>query len=194
MSAMRLLPQCVECVVPEAFLVAECAIEGPIVVLMTQESSGHGMELVSITLASNVRTPGGRLKLQVKFTLGSVRVSTGAPLRSVFAKYSALSPCMVFAAVVHSSAPGTGFTTSPISDVPSTYRIRAAGTVFWSSRRGIDLGALPFALGELAYCTALTLVYLWHTIPVAKADKFALLPRKITTRCVKRPQKRKITF
>lgn len=62
-----------------------------------------------------------------------------------------------------------------------------AAIVFWSRHAGLELGVLPFALGELAYCTALTLVYLYQTIPVAKAENFSLLPKKIEKkeRCVK---------
>lgn len=62
--------------------------------------------------------------------------------------------------------------------------IATAGTVFWSQSRGLELGALPFAAGELAYCTILTVVYVWRTIPTATARGFSLLPKKIEQRCV----------
>ncbi len=64
-----------------------------------------------------------------------MRDNTGAPLNSVFAKYSAFNPCALFAAEVHNSAEGTAFTTSPISEVPCTYLIFAAGNLFFNPAR-----------------------------------------------------------
>ncbi|KAF2213558.1 hypothetical protein CERZMDRAFT_111214 [Cercospora zeae-maydis SCOH1-5] len=54
-----------------------------------------------------------------------------------------------------------------------------AAAVFWSQRQKIDLGVLPFAAGELFYCSALTTVYLWQTSSVAQRQYFSLLPRAI---------------
>lgn len=62
--------------------------------------------------------------------------------------------------------------------------IATAGTVFWSQSQGLELGALPFAIGELAYCSALTAVYIWRTLPTATKQNFSLLPKKIEQRCV----------
>lgn len=59
-----------------------------------------------------------------------------------------------------------------------------AGLVFWSQYQSLELGVLPFAVGELAYCSTLTVVYLWHVTPVARAEKFSLLLSKIEPRCV----------
>lgn len=60
-----------------------------------------------------------------------------------------------------------------------------AGLVFWGQYQSIEIGVLPFAVGELAYCSTLTVVYLWHVAPVAVADKFSLLLNKIQPRCVR---------
>ncbi|KAI5364009.1 hypothetical protein Slin15195_G096640 [Septoria linicola] len=54
-----------------------------------------------------------------------------------------------------------------------------AGAVLWSQSRSVELGMLPFAAGELAYCSALTVVYLWQVIPVARKQGFSILPRTI---------------
>ncbi|KAF7197373.1 Oligosaccharide translocation protein RFT1 [Pseudocercospora fuligena] len=54
-----------------------------------------------------------------------------------------------------------------------------AAIVFWSRYAAVELGVLPFAAGELAYCSALTVVYLWQTASVARQQKFTLLPKKI---------------
>ena len=59
-----------------------------------------------------------------------------------------------------------------------------AGLVFWGHHKAIDLGVLPFAVGELAYSSTLTVVYLFRTAPVAHAEAFSLLPRTIAARCV----------
>ena len=59
-----------------------------------------------------------------------------------------------------------------------------ASLVFWSRYRSIDLGVLPFAAGELAYSTTLTVVYLWQTSSLARSTGFSLFPRKMESRCV----------
>lgn len=56
--------------------------------------------------------------------------------------------------------------------------------VFWSRSRGIDLGVLPFAAGELVNSITLTCVYWVLTSPVAREKKFSLLPKKMESRCV----------
>lgn len=65
--------------------------------------------------------------------------------------------------------------------------LATAGTVLWSQHEQLELGVLPFAAGELAYCSTLTLVYLWQTIPVATNQHFSLLPKSIKSRCVTPP-------
>ncbi|EME81236.1 uncharacterized protein MYCFIDRAFT_140622 [Pseudocercospora fijiensis CIRAD86] len=57
-----------------------------------------------------------------------------------------------------------------------------AAMVFWSRYAGVELGMLPFAAGELAYCSALTAVYLRQTASVARQQRFTLLPKKIVTK------------
>lgn len=55
---------------------------------------------------------------------------------------------------------------------------------FWSHSRGIDLGVLPYAVGELVNSVVLTTVYWSLTAPVARDKKFSLFPRKMKSRCV----------
>lgn len=62
--------------------------------------------------------------------------------------------------------------------------LTTAAAIFWSQRSGNDLGVIPFAAGELAYCATLTLVYLWQTSAVARQDHFSLLLSRLKTRCV----------
>ncbi|KIH87581.1 oligosaccharidyl-lipid flippase family [Sporothrix brasiliensis 5110] len=45
--------------------------------------------------------------------------------------------------------------------------------------RGIDLGVLPFALGQLAYGVGLLAVYAWHGASLARRDGFSLFPRRL---------------
>ncbi|KAM0333967.1 hypothetical protein ACHAQA_000985 [Verticillium albo-atrum] len=47
------------------------------------------------------------------------------------------------------------------------------------SRAGLQLGVLPFALGQLAYGVALLIVYLWSGARLASTAGFSLLPRKL---------------
>jgi hypothetical protein len=53
------------------------------------------------------------------------------------------------------------------------------GSAFWASRDGIDIGVLPFAIGQLAYALGLLVVYVFNVYPIAKMDQFSLLPKKI---------------
>ena len=62
--------------------------------------------------------------------------------------------------------------------------LATASLVFWARHQNIDIGVLPFAAGELAYSTALTVVYISQTVSVARLKAFALLPRKMEPRCV----------
>ncbi|KAK5684200.1 Oligosaccharide translocation protein rft1 [Elasticomyces elasticus] len=62
--------------------------------------------------------------------------------------------------------------------------LATAVLVFWSRHQGYELGVLPFAAGELAYSTSLTIVYLSQTIGVARLKGFTLTPKKMQSRCV----------
>lgn len=57
--------------------------------------------------------------------------------------------------------------------------IGTCGAAVLASRHGIDIGVLPFAIGQLAYALALLLVYAYKTWSVARAHGFSLLPRRI---------------
>lgn len=58
------------------------------------------------------------------------------------------------------------------------------GTVFWANKTGRDLGVLPFAAGQLAYATALLLVYVTQIALVARSEGFSLMPRRLLSTCV----------
>lgn len=62
-----------------------------------------------------------------------------------------------------------------------------AGLVLWSRREGIDLGVLPFAVGELANSSTMAVIYIYQTSRVAKRENFSLLPKRLESRCVTRP-------
>ncbi|PVI00125.1 oligosaccharide translocation protein RFT1 [Periconia macrospinosa] len=53
------------------------------------------------------------------------------------------------------------------------------GSVFLASHFGLDVGVLPFAIGQLIYSLALLSVYTWKTWPIARRDGFSLLPMQI---------------
>lgn len=52
------------------------------------------------------------------------------------------------------------------------------GAASWAWRSGLDLGVLPFALGQLAYGFGLLGVYLWYGFGLASTEGFSLLPRR----------------
>ncbi|KAH7064264.1 Rft protein-domain-containing protein [Paraphoma chrysanthemicola] len=53
------------------------------------------------------------------------------------------------------------------------------GSAIVASRAGLDIGVLPFAVGQLAYALSLLVVYAYKTWPVAKADRFSLFPQRL---------------
>ena len=57
----------------------------------------------------------------------------------------------------------------------------------WARREGVELGVLPFAIGELVNSLTLTIVYWRMTISVARAKNFSLFPRRMQSRCVPTP-------
>jgi hypothetical protein len=55
------------------------------------------------------------------------------------------------------------------------------GAAIIASRVGLDIGVLPFAIGQLAYASSLLVVYSYKTWPISKADGFSLFPKKISS-------------
>ncbi|KUI55402.1 Oligosaccharide translocation protein RFT1 [Cytospora mali] len=49
-------------------------------------------------------------------------------------------------------------------------------SAFWASRSGVELGVLPFALGQTAYGLGLLGVYAWCGAGLARREGFSLLP------------------
>ena len=53
------------------------------------------------------------------------------------------------------------------------------GVALWANRTGGSLGALPFAIGQLAYAVVLLAVYAVQATPIASSAAYSLLPRRI---------------
>lgn len=49
----------------------------------------------------------------------------------------------------------------------------------WASRSGVELGVLPFALGQVAYGSGLLVTYAWYGTGLASKEGFSLLPRRL---------------
>lgn len=49
----------------------------------------------------------------------------------------------------------------------------------WAARNGVELGVLPFALGQVAYGSGLLVTYTWYGTGLANKDGFSLLPRQL---------------
>lgn len=49
----------------------------------------------------------------------------------------------------------------------------------WASRSGVELGVLPFALGQVAYGSGLLVTYAWYGTGLARKEGFSLLPRRL---------------
>jgi hypothetical protein len=59
--------------------------------------------------------------------------------------------------------------------------VGTCGSAILASRAGLDIGVLPFAIGQLAYALGLLVVYSYKMWPVAKEDGFSLFPEKVTS-------------
>ncbi|KAI1118488.1 Rft protein-domain-containing protein [Nemania sp. NC0429] len=53
------------------------------------------------------------------------------------------------------------------------------GAANWAWKQRLDLGVLPFALGQLAYGVGLLLVYTWYGSGLANSEGFSLFPRHV---------------
>ncbi|KAF3760905.1 hypothetical protein M406DRAFT_13957, partial [Cryphonectria parasitica EP155] len=53
------------------------------------------------------------------------------------------------------------------------------GSAVWASRSGIELGVLPFALGQTAYGLGLLGVYTWYGTALSGQEGFSLLPKPL---------------
>lgn len=54
------------------------------------------------------------------------------------------------------------------------------GSAIWASRAGIDVGVLPFALGQISFAIVLLLVYIIRVETSITSESFALFPSKIS--------------
>lgn len=52
------------------------------------------------------------------------------------------------------------------------------GVAVWGARRGIELGALPFALGQLSYGVGLLVMYAYRGATLARREGFSLVPAR----------------
>ncbi|KAK1248913.1 hypothetical protein MKX08_007133 [Trichoderma sp. CBMAI-0020] len=55
------------------------------------------------------------------------------------------------------------------------------GSAVWASRNGLDIGVLPFALGQLSYGISLLAVYLVSGYRLALKTGFSLLPKQLAS-------------
>ncbi|KAI0973931.1 oligosaccharide translocation protein RFT1, variant [Xylaria arbuscula] len=71
-------------------------------------------------------------------------------------------------------------------------------TANWAWRQRLDLGVMPFALGQLAYGVGLLAVYSWYGTGLAKSEGFSLLPRRVgqdpAQQTVKKPSSTKPSY
>ncbi|KAK0617521.1 oligosaccharide translocation protein RFT1, variant [Immersiella caudata] len=53
------------------------------------------------------------------------------------------------------------------------------GVAVWGALQGLELGVLPFAMGQLSYGTGLLVVYSWYGSGLAKREGFSLFPKPL---------------
>jgi oligosaccharide translocation protein RFT1 len=56
------------------------------------------------------------------------------------------------------------------------------GSAIWASRRGMDIGVLPFALGQGVYAVSLSIVYYKKLWSISLANGFSLIATRIYSR------------
>ncbi|KAH8887923.1 oligosaccharide translocation protein RFT1, variant [Thozetella sp. PMI_491] len=54
------------------------------------------------------------------------------------------------------------------------------GSAVWAARAGLELGVLPFALGQIAYGVGLWAVYGWYGLSLARSEGFSLFPKRVS--------------
>lgn len=57
--------------------------------------------------------------------------------------------------------------------------LATCGAAFWASRSGLDIGVLPFALGQLAYSSIILKAYILQMWSVTSQGDFSLLPKRL---------------
>lgn len=57
--------------------------------------------------------------------------------------------------------------------------VGTCGSAILASRIGVDIGVLPFAIGQLAYALGLLVVYLYNMWPISRNEQFTLLPKQL---------------
>lgn len=55
------------------------------------------------------------------------------------------------------------------------------GSAILASKYGVDVGVLPFAVGQLGYALALLAIYTYKMVPVAQKAKFSLFPKQMAS-------------
>jgi oligosaccharide translocation protein RFT1 len=53
------------------------------------------------------------------------------------------------------------------------------GVAVWGALQGLELGVLPFAMGQLSYGTGLLVVYSWYGSGLARREGFSLFPKPL---------------
>lgn len=65
--------------------------------------------------------------------------------------------------------------------------LATCGSAIWASRAGVDIGALPFGVGQMAYAMILLATYV-NKLSVGDRQKdYTLLPKRLPSRCVIQP-------
>lgn len=54
------------------------------------------------------------------------------------------------------------------------------GLMILASKKGLDVGVMPFGIGQFTFGLGVYLVYYWRVAPIAKDAGFSLLPKSIT--------------
>jgi len=148
---------------------------------------------------------GTNRSVQAAVNLGSLAIALGIPLAVLFgwlyrgslsAATLESTPNLVLSLYVYAVASVVELLSEPAFVVMQTrlqFGTRATaesvatfarctvtlGVAVWGARRGLELGVLPFALGQLSYSAGLLVVYSWYGVGLAKREGFSLFPRAL---------------
>ena len=142
---------------------------------------------------------------QAAVNLGYLAIALGIPLASVFgslylnslsAETLATAPNLVLSLYIYALAAVLELLSEPafvVMQIRFQFGTRATaesvatflrcvitlGSAIWGSQKRLDLGVLPFALGQLSYGVGLLLVYAWYGTGLSAREGFSLFPRRL---------------
>ncbi|KAK3943437.1 oligosaccharide translocation protein RFT1, variant [Diplogelasinospora grovesii] len=177
------------------------------VLFFARESLRVAVQRTDLPTDSGSGSQRSSVRTQAVVNLGYLSIVLGIPLSFLFgwlylsslsAATLASTPCLIPSLYIYGAASILELLSEPAFVVMQTrlqFGTRAAaesiatflrctvtlGSAILAAKRGLDVGVLPFALGQVSYGIGLLLVYTWYGSGFAAREGFSLLPSRLTT-------------